>query len=187
MVDIKDFVFDKFGILDDVRDFKDFLTETVKDFRRKARVAERLLTETRSLVSSAQSVSELKRIDTRATFAVLRDLQKDLQNLKGKTKRVIQKAQKDPKIWAKIEKDFRRAQTAMAAFDAKLESSIKELVIFQREQKLVLRDVEKGRAAMDQKATRPLSERLGRLVGIMAGVAAALGAIVLTGAFLKGA
>ena len=184
MVDIKDFVLDKFGIMDDVQDYADFLAKATDDFRAKAVVAERLIEEAKSEINSVHSERELRNLNLKEAFGVLRDLTRRLSEVIKRTNSVMQKAQKEPKIWRKISGDFSKAKSAMDAFENKLEQSINELVLYQREQQTVLRELEKSGLGENGSAMRPLSTRLGKLVGTIADVIAAVATVALLSAAL---
>lgn len=183
MVDIKDFVLDRFGVLDDVRDFADFLAKSTREFRVKSTLVEKLVSEARSAIESATSVAELKRLDLGDAFALLRSTQRDIADVISRMRRVEAKGRRDPAIWSRVQSDFTAARSAMESFALKVKTSVDELVLYQREQKQVLREMERGGIGDETQALkRPLSSRLGRLVGITAGVLASLALITFAGA-----
>lgn len=180
MVDIKDFVFDRFGIMDDAGDFADRLQRTQRDFTAKATVAKRLLSDMERVVRSAKTPSELKQANAREAMGVVKDLRDGMKDLLQDAHKLERKARKEPKIWAVLEKPLADATNGMGRFSDKMQDTMRQLVLLEREQKEVLKSLAKQEAETGKKRTNTLSRRLGRAVGIVAAALTIVGAISLT-------
>lgn len=179
MVDIKDFVYDKFGILDDAQDFSDRLNKLKQEFATKARVAKNLLVEIESIVSTAASPEELRRANTKQALGVVKDLRDEMRAVLKDANQLQRKAGKEPKIAKQISGPLRAAMDSMVEVVRKMDETMRQIVVLEREQKDVLKEMERQADRSAGRRKKSLASRIGKLAGIVTAAAAVVGTIAL--------
>lgn len=180
MVDIKDFVYDKFGIFDDAQDFADRLDTLKREFSAKSKVAQRLMQEVEVAIAEATSPEELERADTKEVLSVVKDLKSEMKKVRSEAQQLVRKAQKDPKIAKQVVGPLNKAMTAMDTFIEKMDETLRQVVLIERERRDVLRELQKAATRSAERRQRTVSSRAAKLVGTLAAAVVATGAIAFS-------
>jgi len=176
---LKDTILDRFGVLDDVDDFFDFIDREARDLEKRLSTAKRVIESLKREIISARNERDINSRRTEDLEDILEDISDRLRSVKREVSSAESKAKRDPDIWEKVEGAFSKLSRSVKIFSTSLDDTRANIQVLKRDQKAVIEALQTKADASKEK--RAFASTAGRLVGMLAAV---IGSVTVLGRLL---